>query len=1633
MTKTVYLTVDLHLQDWEKTSRSVWACIQPHVHDDELEVWRKESVNGTPTGWQYEVYDSTNAMSTAVPDKFVPVTLPPKINLSLCLSHKPNAGQNPADCHLLTNRRASRFKVKNPKQFHDCNHDPRPEHGLAPSPAAVGNPPLHQDSDATFPQAQNGPFAYEFSRMLADAKPAHLAPSLKLTFWGGTRWLVSADLLSDFTTWPDHVMDVPAACPDDHTCEAGQTPLKGTNIHSLVGLTFRLGGSADLTELSKVVSMALSLHEGDAPPANSWKPIDSSSGPVKRYFTDLGTLALDLDPLKWIAPQWDWTLTRETIPKPKKVSLAERVYARERMTHFVHEPQLKLAGAPAFRRRRGESAHGDSDETDLRSGKLRRWLIRREYGERAYLSSGVAGVTPFKADLEWAVYDTYEVDLVPYRQTPQDAKNGVVLALRPRSWEENAFKAEFATGAFPAGLTILTPAGTPFPMTYLGQFGFPWEGSGKVLLVHTAEKSRQALFVFQRSARVVTCQADVPGEEVETWELKPDSPAACVGSFVTDNLKFDTLTLVKGPDPNTPTLANAMHFAGATEFEFAQSLTSVEGLLLVSHDRSAPANEAEKQYRDDLVNHNALNVCMTTTGLNEPTRALNPLSELYPVTLVDGAPLRHLFHFRYAEPGRYPNAKVNDLAGYFEKLYATGATERALRLDLEHTYGTLIDLGLEPQLSAHLDFPVVLPTEARKSSPEPSKPDAFVEVAFEPGKTNAELVFQTDWLRESTKASDRRAHSDSWAAVSELEKAEKIILRVRPLSFDHRRVLEAPAPRLSAGMAVEGAVQDWDATTPVKQLVREWRSGNFKHDTATIAPPLSETPVYKLADVIEFQLRVARGSDLQPPALTWSLVRTVRIDVKPLDKDKRGFEIEDVPAMAPEQDTFKDWLMSLKDRTGILGPEKNDHFEQAADWRQVLGTDASREHADDRKEHAAWVLARKFDAAKQKTTALVCPLAFRPFANESQLGPDTFNLVARYFQLLDVLFNVAVRGDRVEKWEASDWATSLAGLETAAKDAVDKILNLLPARVLAVPDRQAGVDSVVKQAIEDLDAGKPLRTAVDARIERILKDQPRVFGDAKAFLYTGLSAPTSDGAPPAQFAQLKSFKLTRSARDNDRYDVSEALPEMARTPRFGFLEMLDDLRYSDRFTFSGDGTRSFGLSSFSALADAVQNAENADDRDPELDLDIADGLHVPGGVQPLSAGADPIPVWLPSRKVVVDPLHLFTGESMKADSPELKKGTRLERHQLLKGILNAPKADEYMELVMLSDHRVTLAPAYDTHLVSALFLIGADEEAQQGAGVNVSLSNDRFFFRVVSEITILAARPKMLAPLGFDVYGFIHDISQIDDLRNLTNPEHAFKAEMLAFIKDVVSTDAVAAEPQGAGLRVKGKDELELFRPSGLRRKEAEFFLFAAPQAALRRDPYVLMANFPATVWEKVACEMVHTRNYTPADEPPDEDRPGYVRPAPQFVSASAPVGATARYQARERVAQWNGNSVFLANRSQKVSTLLALVAQHDNQGAGRQALDPAWRKHHLVVTCHHHGIAIGPAVLAGGKEETAALHEDHHPVSIFSFTPDDSGVDIDKLFFVVPYTAFSVNFQWFTGTNQPVLRIRDFRVHVPA
>jgi hypothetical protein len=1627
MPTDIVLTFDFFLRDWSDPTpekAELWICVQPHVVEGAgaarftaMEDWIRGSAAGRPFTYRMA--------SPATSSDVIPVNFCDDVNVALAVTRGGNTTPT-------VNDRRHGVRVKDAAAAADIagvNRERGDERVQEASPvAAIPSGPFAAGYNSTLRNAFAAqPSLPEKDRITRD----HFSQMLKVAFWGGTRRYIPTSAIAQGGV---ALMALPES----------DASLLVTNLHSLCGLLFRIGTRADLASLQLITDIQVVLDDANGPLTVAGHDANASAS-IRAFFSKLpAAIPLAQQP----SATWD-------------AAAAARVHTVENFAALSHQPKLTPA---AWYRRQSESA-ATAQHRLLSS--VRRLVVRFDE---------VVEKTPSWPRLHWQAWDAFDVKVVPYRRyaASRAANAPAPLQVQPAPGDRKRFYDELKNDPqlFARGdARLVDSAGVDHApdLRYVGAFDFPWDRAAGELAPASCPPSTDVTVILhgtippQEALTLLIQRRDHNGAPVvfETTRSADDDtfgPRWEQAVAIDLDLHFTHLVCTDLPEPaKANRLEPAIAFDRDFRFEFAQAASSIEGTVTATFPHGVAAALTDPnavdpvdEYAHDLVNHNAINVYARWGGKSLETEKgaqlgrkpghLNPYGQIYPLASTRATDdVVYEIPFRHRVDPKTPLPHTSPVRPFFNDMYTRIGAPRTLSFDFEHTYGTQLEIPIDGNgpsvtgLSSHYDFDLLTPPEVtRAGEPGPGCPPTtavdFMTVTYEHvpnGREVLRFTLQTQWLNSvyalCGKESMRATHVAAWRAVAEMAFASQVQVKGLFRRFDfHAALSSCDTDGIAAGLTPVDAFENRVWVVPPAALsvpCRGFLDVDTFPDVYTFEVVLTEAAerpkVFESCNVIEIFLTTERDPQRLATQKAWTFVAPAPQTVaNPL-----GIAADEVQNA---KDVFGDYLASIASKTAVVRPHFADQQQEsdAARFRRLLGNGlATDSDAVTRRQSdpGAWILPEGVAvAAGGSVVPSVCPLTFRAPALDPLLGPMTFDLLRKYFQLLQVIIDCDFDG--ATALTETQWREHFALLDDAARalSQSDSLFDAALDSVIPVPnvDPAAGIDTEVRAAAVELRTPTSAAAIAMRRwLQHSLWREPALFGNAKALLFHRLRPTTGTAAPADFFA----FESTRNISEQDTAEPGNAtfrqsLVDLHQSPWFGIAEILDDLRYDNDFAFDSYRLRSFE----GVVTDAAAGTGRL-----EVPIDQRT-LHLPAGTQNLDDVQTAKAVQLASRAPVVPPAHLFNGmvaELQDARASGNLRNRRLSLANLKQGKVVDATGNEAAVRVAGATPLIAAQPRLDEYVLTTLYAIHGDEETENAW--RSAFDNDEIRIHKTEPTPAGAAPAAASSSPSGDIATLFAGIANASHMHQAkVAPKLAVSAEAMAFVSRILRTTPQTAPDgpvpvlqithhQGSGDCV----DMALQFPAGnalARRLQAVLFA-AAPDGiapcdeSVPRTTFILMLNAIVPVWKPTAFGLVHARNVRKAFAPDIAQITAVVLPDhfhQPFVSARGP-------------------ALTLPRQPHSVRDIVTAFGLSD--------LDES-QLHDISVTVSHWQRRAFPAS-AGSGQQSAIVQESSFPLAnVVQQKSTSSAIEFDPA-----YDDFLLDLQWSSDTNLQFFRISDCRVQLTA
>lgn len=1539
---TIALAIDFFRYQWNTNQGELWLVLLPQIRaDDQLAAVAALS---RPDQFTYRALRRTE-----IADPLEPIPLPTGIDPLLRLT------DDKGDVREFVIPRITGASITEPEDFAVLNR------------STVDG--VSSDDSKVKPVAA-GPFAQSYNIALNDmARSAADAvrSQLQIGLAGGTKRLISPDVADSL----GHLM-VLANLPDQ---------VIETNLHSLLGLMVRLGTKSDLAWLQSIENVEILFRKADG----------------SLLSTDLGTTDDDKNNLKTYFSSLTPDLPAYQIEAEWAADFSKRVYAHDASTAAT---PVTLGGSVYHQL---TPLAPDGSTLADKDALLSRLEVRPMQDGSSPTPGSVISLT---------FWSTVKCRLAPYRRFAGDPlRQDVLLRLSPENGEEEKFRAALTAdpSAFFSALLVdsqgrLVPASALKPVDL---YNLPWDDGPTVLFLGSAPQtwgvpaaapSVLALLPVQRNGLPVTAQLVATGLE-PTSPFGPRWEAPALPRL--RRADFDTL-LANPPLPARTGFG--VYFEHDVEFDFSQSAAHIEGLLTVDYPMGAGGMNADNDYLDDLLNHNALNIFERRNGA---WLHLNEDGQTYPIYNQghDSGTPEHVFQPRRQDKVdvRRDGAIGDDPRPFLKELYERIGSNRTLSFDLEHRYGTTVDLNLRASLSTHADWPPFLPSDAQLKMPS-GESLSFLHISLADPTTAEIHVDQTILDFSEVGSSPRWAlNLAAWRSVAEMSQAQNIFLVGEFLRFDFNEGLNTPDPR----GAIRGALRQatgitttrWEITDPLRNLASDWLANPPTSALDPIAVPLTDiSSVDDLCTCCRFSLEIVRRNGIAPPARRdWEPVRYDRSITSAANQfDEKG--LKTLPA-TDAVERLQTYIKNLKSRAGELPPNREE-LDDAEVFRRVTGLGEG------------WIVPDGIIVADPgEVYASVVPMSFRPVARDPALGPKTGLVLVRLFEALQEVLDVSPISWAA--WNLLAWRSFFDTLQANGS----KIAALLGAPVSLIyplpdpsglPSDAAGVAASIDKLIADND---PLAVATRNWLQGALLARPALFADAKGLLINHLRSNVSD-ALPADLYQLHSKKNVASSLvlfDEDRITFNEAANVQEG---ISFVEDIDNTRYGNSFTFE-----SYTLPTFESVIEQLQDAETPAKKTYTTARKTVplEALVTPTGIH---TDAEHKNIWLTSRAPIQDPVFV-KNRVMDEDEREPVEAAAGALYSL-DSILDLKPA--LATAGMTSGARLCARSApwsqslhLDDYAALVLYSVTGSEEQTSAAD---AFKEDEFF--VFAEAADGLSRREPATPkTGMSdtfVLDFFDTIHGAGDLKSISDLASAIGTRVLDVALSILKPADAVLTPDLAGQEPLLIDAPSITVPSASPVRGA--YLFQIEDAA--RQPglgYFLLLAVELPIWQRYSVSVVQTRNRR-------EFEPG-SRFSPLFGQASEKVSGNAALAATRAHSLLGRPDLKLtpADRSLPLEDLIMRLVGNELNPA-----TTAWKDFDLSVLISHHQLVNAPLAYPTKADGEGLVSRSAAPIQNNRFTGGAFGAR-NRIRFDLKYNDFLVDLQWRSASNLQFFRLSDCRV----
>lgn len=1325
----VRIAIDFFIPRWTNTGGEIWMILQPQVEQQDFAAY-VAAIN-SPRSHTYELAQNRRLGSD-------PATWPVSINLpsdlNIRLSGKFGAPSQDVWAAPLENDRIKGAILKDPIAFREANSD-----RSAPQNQDVANA-LVIAPDRSFVRTYNDGLIQQVND--AAGTPDGLRSVrefVDMGMSGGVIRYLPKGAVTELQRLT--IMDLTrtdGSAPNEHLA---------TNLHSLLGLAFKIGDKADLAKLSQIRELTLALISGAGQTIAS---LDLHKGAEGARFvtTFFGSLT---------GMKSDHSVTAALTP-----DLSQRIYADNAGI------LMSLAGPPANgkpgmlyvapRGRADNPAKPLIPSRLVRIGaRIARSIEKEE--EAAALEAEMTAI----GDLSWSPHLSIPGVLSPYRQAPVAehvaGKGTQVLRFVPdaasarRLLELSPLKETLAAAILQVAEQIGTNAAVPNAPEFLGVYDFPWDSDDRDVptLLYYGSKDlagRSAVLyapVLDGANKVYSFVTPMAGLRARSdpfgprWELPIGKPLA--GGF--PNKPFDALLLNTAAGANK--VAPAAYLSDAFDFWPAQSASRTEFVLKASYPKvedvdHGAGNTAAIEFDDDLINYNTINCVLDG-------RWANPHSEIYPAYEGEAARRRlHTFQIGFthkvgfehkqpdasAGPPPTPNQLADQIRNHVWKVYDELSRNVRLEATLEHTYGVELDINPKPRLDASraADWPVALASNVSTTSGEEKNTVThhFLSITTDwnanGGLGRATLKFETSLLKgmlPNGTAAPGPAVEAAWRSVAELAYADEALLVVDCKRFDWGEGLK------NSNLATIGDAVVPNATRHVFLAAVKAAARQAFNNPDALAPAFNvDLPaidgkaIAKSAHLVAFHLKIIRAGNRYLRISEPGVVRFLRQPgagggwVGP-----EGTNVEAAPEALASCQT---WLNDLAGGQGSIQPA-NIGLAEAGAVRTFLG-------GSDK-----WVVPKGL--AEQRRGDIVPTLmqmGYRPIARDSYFADASAAVLDRALAAIAEAIDCSARG--WETWPSAEWRKHFDTVAAGARlfeDLAWKLADLVaPQPAVRAPGSPARRPRSVERLLGAYASGgaAPERDRLVRRLKREIVAQPTRFSTAKAILLTELRGFSAQEGLSPDFFQLRSEKRLpveapaghpQYMVDADRLAFHEAVTAGDKHAFLILAEELDDASYGSTFSMLA-----FDAGSFEGAIEALD--DKPDEANPFVDpIRIKDDIvfHPDGPVrrttfgpaEPQAAGV----VRLASRLPVTAPAVIGALDDVK-DALALRVGERIDSNALKtrREIRKDPASKLEVEAVS------RLAPRPDQiDIVEAAFAYAIAGDEEEGTA-QARFANDSF-------------------------------------------------------------------------------------------------------------------------------------------------------------------------------------------------------------------------------------------------------------------------------------------------------------------
>lgn len=1329
----VYCAVDFFFDKWDESGqRKFWIVVLPYVKNvNELYEW-VETLSDNGAKVQYELI-VPSTFTNAEAQETIPVPLSLDTDLEVTFS----TGQ------VFPLDRTKKFVVKDPKGFRELNT----EITLTPlEDNASTTEIVHVEPDV--------PYAISLIRQIKEMymnEKGSLPTWLELAFEIGQRRKFNSDVMSNFGPF----MSV------KHPSDPVEDTDYVTNLHCLAGMMLDLPTDVDLLNQVNQVEIKFLVNGNAVATLPLAHDPDSTAALIRFFSTIKENFTHPNSNLEWL-------------PEMQK-----RVYALPVPQLFARQPLGNFDDFVLYRKPRG--GEGTEQQTDITLCQLQRIVTRYNVdGDDPHpVSPKSICVSPTRTfDLVAQLFRGYP-KLVPRhiesnvddkeRKAPPKlvSPDGYIIRLAAQPHERERWNrivhqvyGSVKSNEFP-GITLLSLAddgsAREINPDWVNVYQLPWEEEGEpVVLMYIRELVSGELLALVNDLAGLKFEMQLKGNDSEIdpfgsrWEYKEAS--------LSSDEKFDALILSDDVSPlEDLRLIISAYTSDDFEFELAQSARRIEAVVKASFSRVVNATgpellepslvDAEKDFQADYENHNS---AFLVSNWENEIRLLNSASEAtadHVALINEETEYLYTFQMRYTSPTS-ARPKMADVRGFYSELYQRIGKERLLEFELEHTYGTRLDIGDSLSTQTPLDEHIHLPVDIGEKEGDAhvrflvvtyDRPNEVEEISLRFNKK----VLTKSWVDHSDEPANKESHIEAWQAVAEIAYANKVEVVCQPYRFKFYEALKNEGGTLGSGLIPSRRAIVFDVTNNLKTEASSWLDGvDYPVDEIwDLQLPAPEEPFWKDSHAIRFYIRLVRNQENCPQKDNdWEIVTPISElpdgDIKKL-VDINGYKTTPVNSDAAKKH-FKQWIGNLQEAVAFITPDgfSRDKDNDIERYRGLLHVGPSDSVA--KPDAASWIVPKGGREPDGEATVTVVPVGLKPIERSTYLGDKTETQIMEFFQALQAAVNLESTW-WAKTYSENEWAAFFESFDRKATtglgvwqeytnlcSAVGELLHPVPS-TMAPKISEEPIHRFVVEVSEALKSNSEISAAVRSRFKQNFRKMPGVFSSTKALVYHRLTGENVVSPAPDDFYSLKQEKEISPLGDagtdagiTDTFSTSfERGLSTSKANWFGFLEILDNDLYDNEYHI---------------VDMRLESAEDLlEERKPSLGI-VNNEIFIPAK-EPLNLNdsSSGKPIYLPSRKTVQKPVLVTNGVFPSTLSEEeFKKHFPLNEprdfYAFIDGVGKSPESDA-LPVKRLNSIMSPRTTAIDDVMMSYIFTIRGDEEVDNSQWIN-GFANDTFYVKL---------------------------------------------------------------------------------------------------------------------------------------------------------------------------------------------------------------------------------------------------------------------------------------------------------------